>query len=258
MDIEHVRLGQKMYGLGRDTQIVPTLVCEVSLPEPEEDGSAFALRWEGLQGRTRSGMTFRVLDRGLDSICASFDEAHAAVDRKLSQLSADESVSVRVQREALAKLERRRADKEAERVRVESVDAFAETNCLLDYERESVSCKQADFPTKYFEPGTAVWITDTENWQLIEGWVTGVRFVPAWGWTHNGAYHCGDKVNLRADQLFLTKDKALSRMGKLFRQRYPGYLVRSRVPVVPQISRAQGLAQELENVERWFALEGYA
>lgn len=256
MPQHEIKLGQRVYGVTKQGHIIPTLISQIELPEAHENESELVRRAsESLHGRLHeaiSGIPFRALNHHLDPVWLTFDEAYDQALAVLEKLKDDESISVRDQRDYIARYEWLVAHKEDARAEVEDVQVFTESDTMItrmgDRDEKDRRFTASDFPQRYIDLGTPVWIADTKNWRLIRGFVTEVHFAPRWPRKH--VYHCGSHANLRADRVFRTKKGALNCLARAFAAELPGTLDRDRVPIVKQISRAEEIERKFKMADR--------
>lgn len=253
----HIRLGQRVYGVTSDGTIVPTLVSKVELKEVKADLSDtnyhFDLGLNGPQHGEILQVKYRVLNHKLSKTWLTFDTAHKHALAILERLVNSDSVTVGKQRKYADRFTTLTANKEAERKAVDGVTVFSETENMsvmtLDLHREKRvrQFTQDDFPKHYIEPGEPVWVADTKRWRLIQGFVTEVHFTTAW--SRNFNYYCGSHSNLDARTVFRTKRGAMNYLERIFSQTLPGILDRKRVPLVQQLSKAEKGKQRIARME---------
>lgn len=245
-----VQLGQRVYGVSKSGEIIPTLINDLKLPVEYENKSKLAMvsarRFKGMPHPVSSLLQFYTINRSLNDTYLEFDQAYEAALTALDKLVSDDSISVRAMEKAKTKRLALLDDKEAERERVNGIEKFAVTH--YSYGKKDPVCKQTDFPNDYHYPGESVLIADTTNWQLIIGFVTEVNCIPFR--TAKLLYSCGSHTNITPDRVFTELTEALDYLAKVFEKTYPGTLDPQRVEIIQQISKSERFEQSVEKYAR--------
>ena len=168
MDLS-MKLGQRVYGVTRSGQIVPTLVSEIELFDSKLTQSDFERSFDiALSGERYSAdarFSFRTLYSDSESIHLSFDDAYEAALLKLEVLVHNEMHTVRQQIDLQEWHKRLLNDKSGVEKEISDITTFSKSRELnLLGQDENAIYKASDFPKTYIEPGTPVWIADTKNY----------------------------------------------------------------------------------------------
>lgn len=249
-----VRLGQRVYGVTRNGDIIPTLIKEIALNEKTEAQSAFDEAFEtGLNGiKHTRGMrySFRVLEGNLPRIFHDFDAAFSTALAIVEDRLPDETLSVRENENLKSKHAQMLVSKDLMQAEIDEIAEFAkkETMNLFPGQEKESKIKPTDFPQHYIDPGTPVWVADTKKWQLIEGMVTEVCYAASL--KRKLRYTCGKFVSFSVSEVFRTKKGALNYLEHQFRLLLPGTLDKQRVPIVQQLTEAERKRLQHERFEK--------
>ncbi len=249
-----VRLGQRVYQVNHRGEIISSLISEITLietvtPPPMTDSEFVELFGKMLDGDTnKDGQHFKYgfLRHHHGQTHLNFDEACDAALAILLKLVTATNITIAELNQIDARLDQLRTNKEASRAQIDSVGAFDWSSSLSGLVEGQKRFTIADFPKHYIEPGTPVWVADTDDWQLMQGMVTGVNF--SRHHKRHLQYSCGRRNRVDPERVYLTKKGALRYLEKAFAKKFPGTLDRARVPVVRQLTEAERQRDEYDRI----------
>ncbi len=233
-----VRLGQCVYTVTNDGEIIPTLIEKIELTKVSEGQSEFVRRFqEGFDGAgyASGDVTFTTLLHSFQNTFLTFDKAYDEALEILKSWLQSEDITIKKRNEYQEHLDHLKNNKEVECRRVNATERFSENSRMsLDLDRNDRTYTQADFPKHYIEPGELVWVAGLKEWKLIRSHITGVKLQH--GWSMNLAYICGSSGPISREEVFRTKKGAMNALVRQFRRKFPGDLDPKRVQIVDQES----------------------
>lgn len=249
-----VRLGQRVYQVASKGEIIPSLISEITLietvpPSPRIDNEfvdTFELQLNGVTNRDGQHFKYGFLRHHHGQTHLTFDEAYDAALAILEKLVTATNITIAELNQIDARLDQLRTSKEASQAQIDGVGAFDWSSSLSGLVEGQKQFTIYDFPKNYIEPGTPVWVADTDDWQLMKGMVTGVNF--SRHHKRHLQYSCGRRNRVDPERVFRTKKGAFRYLEKAFAEKLPGTLDRSRVPVVRQLTEAERQREEYDRI----------